>query len=64
VETSVSHTGGQATAGTDDRRAEKPAEDGAATLACCSACGGAIAEILLSLGSTCCHDCRGGQQAA
>jgi hypothetical protein len=33
--------------------------DGAAAFTCVD-CGGAIAEVLASLGSLCCHDCRSG----
>jgi hypothetical protein len=47
----------------DDGAAEEPPEDDVSRQVC-RACGGAIAEILLSLGSIDCHDCRGGLRAA
>jgi hypothetical protein len=58
--TSVSGHGSPGTASLDDGAAEEQAEEDAAARACCATCGGIIAEILLSLGSLCCHDCRAG----
>ena len=47
----------------DDGAAEE-AEDEVTAKASCLACGGPIADVLLSLGSIDCHDCRGGLRAA
>jgi hypothetical protein len=47
----------------DDGVAEETPEDDAPETRCL-ACGGVIAEILLSLGSVACHDCRSGVRAA
>lgn len=48
----------------DDGVAEETPEDDAPAQTRCLACGGVIAEILLSLGSVACHDCRSGVRAA
>jgi hypothetical protein len=51
------------TARAEDGSAEEPAADDAPPQACL-VCGGAIADVLLSLGSIDCHDCRSGLRAA
>ena len=43
----------------EDARAQEPVEDETLEPGRCLACGGSIADVLVSLGSLTCHDCRG-----